>query len=411
MRLIFLLLSIPIIALCDFPHRTSIDSMMLYYSEQDLFAGTVIVAVNGRIEYQKAFGFLDRESKKLHSIDSRLKIGSIAKDFTAVRILQLMEEGQLDLDKPMGEYIDIFPDSIARKVTIRHLLRHESGFGDYLPLAESQNSFRNLKTVDDIIDLVRMDPLVFEPGSNRRYSNSGYTILGAVIEALDGQPYHLSVKNNILFPVGMDATIFDWQKIASISHRSKWYIRTSTGRFVQPQFEEWPSPSGGAYSTVRDMLKFELTLFHTNELISDKSKVMIINEFKNPGALSWQDFKNREDYVFARAGGAPGNNSVIIHWPASKTIIIVLANYDEPIAEEVGSNISNILGGQRWDPPQIPIYEQAYFIFKQEGIDSLKSKMNRLVANAEFDNPPDLILNRVSWLLSSSNSVTFIGAS
>jgi len=145
------------------PQKT--DKMIREFRQNDLFSGTALIAHEGDIIYNQGFGYIDREKKIPNTPQSQLKIGSIVKDFTAVVILQLMEQGKLDLDDPIINYINDFPENISNQVTIRQLLRHESGFGDYLMLPQTREKINSLPTVQSIVDLFKSEPLLFEPGT------------------------------------------------------------------------------------------------------------------------------------------------------------------------------------------------------------------------------------------------------
>ena len=393
---------------CSFeglPQKT--DRMIREYRAADRFSGTVLIAHEGNIIFNQGFGYLDREQKIPNVPQTRLKIGSIVKDFTAVTILRLMEQNKLNLDDTIGKYQDdMFPPEINNAVTIRQLLRHESGFGDYLMQPEFRNQMQTLKSVPQIIALFREQPLLFEPGTRSEYSNSGYTVLGAIIESITGVSYFEAVKQEILNPLGMNETVFDWQEIDRFEHNPKWYMRSSTGKFIISPFDEWPSPSGGAYSTGSDLLKFESSLLNDNRLISDASKVLLANRFRPDSGSTWQDIINNPDVVSTKAGGSPGTNAVIISDFGWRYIIIVLANYDEPIAEVIGDNIHSLIVSGEYVPPQPDIFEQTYLIYKNQGIDSLASRFSQLAAVLPEGPPPDMILNRVGYDLLSEDRIT-----
>jgi CubicO group peptidase (beta-lactamase class C family) len=394
---VIIILCFFIIGCFDNSVTMKIDDMIREYRGQDRFSGTALVAKNGEEIYYQGFGYLDRENQLPNSADQMLKIGSIVKDFTAVLILQLMEQNQLNLDDAINKYLDDFPNDVGEKVTIRQLLRHESGFGDYLRTPDLGRLLPELKTVNSIMQLFKDQPLMFEPGSDESYSNSGYTVLGAIIEKLTGTSYFEAVEKNILNPLKMRNTTFDWQRIAGFEHKPKWYMRTSTGRFITSPFNEWPSPSGGAYSTGRDLLKFELSLQNDNKLLSDQSKIIFYTRFNSNTQKTWNDIYKNPDMVSAKAGGAPGSNSVIIKDWGRKYIIIVLANFDEPIAEIVGKNIYRLIKGEDYLPPKPSIFEKCFDVYRENGVNDLKSKFGNIIQSYDFQDPPDIVLNQVGY--------------
>ncbi len=374
----------------------TIDATVKQYAEKDLFSGVVLVTENGKPVCEKAFGMLDREQNIPMKTDTKLKIGSIVKDFTAVLILQLAEQNKLDLDDPMGKYLDMFPAEISQKVTIRQLLRHEAGFGDYLRDPLPRETMDSLTTVARIIDLFKNEPLLFEPGTDEQYSNSGYTVLGAIIEKVTGKSYFDAVEQHILQPLGMNETLFHWRKIAAQPTRPKWYLRSATGKIFPAEVDEWPSPSGGAYSTVGDLFKFEHSLLRDNRLLSDQSKnIKAVRYGAKPG--DWQQLLNDPQVVMGKAGGSPGNNSVVLSLPAKGYTIIVLANMDEPIAEVVGKQIFSILSGDEPKPVRLTVFEHMYQIWKTHDSDYLQTNFEKNLANFELMDPPDFVLNRVGY--------------
>ncbi|MEZ4748227.1 MAG: serine hydrolase [Calditrichia bacterium] len=393
MLLIFLFLSNAI-----FSQNTieTIDATVKQYAEKDLFSGVVLVTENGKPVYETAFGMLDREQNIPMKTDTKLKIGSIVKDFTAVLILQLAEQNKLDLDDPMGKYLDMFPAEISQKVTIRQLLRHEAGFGDYLRDPLPRETMDSLTTVARIIDLFKNEPLLFEPGTDEQYSNSGYTVLGAIIEKVTGKSYFDAVEQHILQPLGMSETLFHWRKIAAQSTRPKWYMRSATGRIFPAEVDEWPSPSGGAYATVGDLFKFEHSLLRDNRLLSDRSKGIKAARFSAEPA-EWQNLLNDPKYISGKAGGSPGNNSLVLSQPAKGYTVIVLANMDEPIAEVVGKQIFTILSGGEPEPVRLTVFEKMYQTWKAHGSDYLRQNFESILANYELMDPPDFVLNRVGY--------------
>ncbi len=374
--------------------------MIESYVQKDLFSGMVLLAENYEPGFLRAYGYLNREQQKRNDISDALKIGSIVKDFTAILILQLAEEDELALDDPIQKYIQAFPDTIGNLITIRHLLRHESGLGDYLMNPGTLSRLDSLKNVSNIMDIVSKERPAFDPGTQERYSNSGYTVLGAVIEAVTGISYHQNVEIRILKRLNLDQTLFDWEQIKRLNPLPGYYMRTATGKFLQVTVHEWPSPSGGAYSTVEDLLKLRISLAVDNRLLSDYSKSLMVNNFQDTNMISWNEFKG----VSALAGGSPGSNAVIIHDFGRKTIIIVLANYDEPIAEILGNNVYKIIKGESWVGPRISIFETCFNFYHQYGVQYLRENFDQILTEYRFQEDADMVLNKVGYdLLSEDN--------
>jgi CubicO group peptidase (beta-lactamase class C family) len=170
-------------------------------------SGAVLVAKDGQPLLEQAYGLADRESTIDNTVDTKFNIGSVGKMFTAVAIAQLVQQGKLAFNDPIGKYVFGFPPAIANKVTIHQLLTHTSGLGDVL---RNRADVEKARTVSDLIELIVKAPLEFEPGTRFGYSNSGFVVLGAVVERLSGQSYYDYVREQIFKPAGMTNT--DWHQ-------------------------------------------------------------------------------------------------------------------------------------------------------------------------------------------------------
>ena len=261
-----------------------VDALMNGYIQQDLFSGVVLIAKDKNPVYYKAFGKADFEEGRKNTIDTKFDIGSINKDFTAVAVLQLVDKGSIDLDDNIGKYLNIFPEEVLNKVTIKHLLTHTSGFGDYFMIPGVIPNLSELTTVDKIINTFKDEPLLFKPGTGREYSNAGFAVLGAVIESVSGLSYFDYIQQNISQPVGLHNTYFDFKKIRNDKTIPAGYMLSSTGKKNRIEYEKSPSPSGSAFSTAEDLLKFQLSLLDDNKMLSDEMKLLYASRFqKNSG--------------------------------------------------------------------------------------------------------------------------------
>jgi CubicO group peptidase (beta-lactamase class C family) len=374
-----------------------VDNLMNEYIQQDLFSGVVLIAKDTRPVYLKAFGMADFETKKENTTNTKFDIGSINKDFTSIAILQLAEKGLLNLDDKINKYLNQFPKDVLDKVTIRQLLTHTSGFGDYFMIPGVIPKLPELTTVDQIISTFKDEPLLFEPGTDRQYSNAGFAVLGAVIESIFGMSYFDYVDKNIVAPLKMNNTYFDYQKIRVDKDIPAGYMFSSTGRKERIDYEKSPSPAGSAFSTADDLLKFELSILNDNKLLNDEMKVLFANRYKNSSSVSWEKMLKDSAFISAYAGGAPGRNSVVYSQPATGYIIIVLANYDEPVAEEVGNNIYKLLADKEIIKPAPNVFRKLYLAYAKNGSKYLKTNFNDIIKDSFFEMEEDFLLNRVGY--------------
>lgn len=181
-----------------------LDSFVQKLAEADLFSGTVLLAKDGKTIYQKAVGIANKDFNAPNKIDTKFNLGSMNKMFTAVAIAQLVERGKLSFDDPLSKFLPDFPDKeSAEKIKIKQILTHTAGLGGYFSQKFQEASRDRFRTVDDMMKLAREEKILFEPGSRWQYSNTGFLVLGAVIEKASGQSYYDFVRENIYKPSGM----------------------------------------------------------------------------------------------------------------------------------------------------------------------------------------------------------------
>lgn len=232
---------------------------------QDRFAGSVLVAAQGKPVLRRSWGLADRERGVANTPTTRFNIASMGKMFTAVGIGQLVDEGRLDWSDKLSQHLPDFDPRTASRVTIHQLLTHTAGFGAYFASPRWPQAKDRVRTVSDFMALFRGEPLQFEPGARYGYSNNGYVLLGAVIEGLRGRDYYAAMRRHVLGPAGMDATGWPTEAELTSAHARSY----TNGCAMRPNCapEPWKpfwggkgSPAGGGYSTVDDLFHFEQAL-------------------------------------------------------------------------------------------------------------------------------------------------------
>ena len=184
-------------------------NFMKKIASADTFSGAVLLAKNGVPVYKAAFGMANKDFDAPNKIDTKFNLGSMNKMFTAVAVAQLVEKGKLSFEDPLSKFIPDFPDKdSAKKIKIKHLLTHTAGLGGYFSRKWNSASREQFRTVDDMMAQAKKDEkkLLFEPGSRRRYSNTGMLVLGKVIEIVSKQSYYVYVRENIYKPAKMTNT-------------------------------------------------------------------------------------------------------------------------------------------------------------------------------------------------------------
>jgi CubicO group peptidase (beta-lactamase class C family) len=332
-----------------------IDALIATYNRYGQFNGAALVAENNKVILKKGYGLANMEWNLPNQADTKFRLGSITKQFTATVILQLAEQGKLKLDGKLSDYLDYRKDT-GSKVTIHNLLTHTSGIPNYTALPGFfQNVSRNPFTVNDFVKKYASGDLEFEPGSKFNYSNSGYFLLGAIIEKVTGKPYEQVLQENIFDPVGMKNTGYDHYDQV-ISKRAAGYIKTPKGYQNAPYLDmSIPYAAGSLYSTVEDLYLWDQAL-NGEKILSAKSKAaMFTPNLSNYGygfvmANATLGPKKLVVPTVQHDGGINGFNTTIVRLPGDKGLIVLLDNTSQGQSlRQMTIGITNILYGQPYD--------------------------------------------------------------
>ncbi|MGB7062332.1 MAG: serine hydrolase domain-containing protein [Candidatus Zixiibacteriota bacterium] len=326
----------------DLTQEQTIDFLDRYLDNlvsKDQFSGTVLMAKDGKPFYTRVEGLASKRFNVPNKLDTKFNLGSMNKMFTGVAIMQLVEQGKVSLNDLVGKYLPDLPrPEIAEKVTIHHLLTHTSGMQDYWDEVYDAHWWE-IKTVDQLAELIFDDSLLFEPGTDFHYSNSGPIVLGMVIEAVTGRDYYDYVREKIYKPAGMINTDC-YEMDTPVPNLAIGYTKMNHDGSPTPD-GSWRNnlfmhvvkggPAGGGFSTVEDLLRFDIAL-RTNKLISKESfdtlttgKVERSRETKY--AYLFQDKTINGHRIVGHGGGAPGINANLDMYLDSGYTVAVMANY------------------------------------------------------------------------------------
>lgn len=347
------------------PKRNALDDAALgkeldKYLEQatanDAFSGAVLIARNGQPIFKKAYGMSNKSNSTPNNVETKFDLGSMNKMFTAVAIAQLAERGKLSFNDTIGKLLPDYPNkAVADKVTIHHLLTHTSGMGSYFNEKFMAN-LNNMKTVADYLPLFVNDPLAFEPGTRWQYSNSGFTVLGLIIEKISGQSYYDYVKQHIFKPAGMMNTD-SYERDKDIPNLAIGYTKAGENGRLDPSAARRPntpmrplkgSPAGGGYSTLEDLLRFSVAL-HDHKLLSQKYTEIITTgkvETGAPGrkyAYGFGDDLSNGRHIVGHNGGGPGISANFDILPELGYTTVILGNYDPPALMPVVMKIRELI--------------------------------------------------------------------
>ena len=315
------------------------------------FSGVVLVARNGTPIYSAAFGMADRARKVANTIDTRFNIGSMNKMWTAIAIAQLIEQGKVDLDATVGRYISDLPNqSIRETVKVRHLLTHTSGMGSYFRKGFLRNQ-TYASTAADFVPFYADEPLSFTPGDRMQYSNSGFALLGLIVERVSGQSFYDYMKRNVIERAGMSRAAFVDLRSRPTDIAVGYTKPENGGGEDVPNWsliEQHSSPAGGAYASATDLVAFSRALW-SGKLVGRE----LTRQFTT-GQVTMGPPTQQMQYAFGfgvgrlgrwrhvgHNGGAPGANAEFLMFPDQGIDVVVLANMDDPAATDVIRRVSN----------------------------------------------------------------------
>jgi CubicO group peptidase (beta-lactamase class C family) len=335
------------------------SSLATYLDElakQDKFSGVVLVAKDGKPIFEKAYGLANKEKGIPNNTETRFNLGSMNKMFTAVAIAQLAEAGKLSFDDMVGKHLPDYPNKdVASKVTIHQLLTHTSGLGSYWN-AKFDAKKATIKSVSDYLALFADEPLAVEPGKRFQYSNSGFIVLGAIIEKVSGQSYYDYVREHVYKPAGMKNTDA-YEMTANTPNLAMGYMSEGAGGEAQGARHENTAsrpnkggPAGGGYSTVEDLLRFHMAL-RDHKLLGQKYADLVtagkVDMGRGKYAYGFGDELVNGKRVFGHNGGAPGIASDLSMYPELGYTSVVMTNYDPPLMMPVVRRIREMITQSR----------------------------------------------------------------
>jgi len=298
------------------------------------FAGTFAVGRDGQVRRTRSWGESDRERGTKNDVNTRFRVGSMYKMFTAVAVLRLVEQGRISLDASLKTYLPDYPNAaLADAVRIRHLLTHTGGTGDIFT-AEYNAQRESIREHADYLRLFGARATDFVPGSDESYSNYGYVLLGAVIERVSGQSYHAFVQEHVFKPAGMQNTGAEPEEKAR-DGISIGYTQSENGWVDNRNLLPWRgTAAGGGYSTVGDLLRFGDALLK-GRLLSAKTLAEATHAQAPSGiyGFGFQLGGDGDTRQFGHSGGAEGMNGALRIYPATGDVVVALGNIDPPAAE------------------------------------------------------------------------------
>ena len=362
---------------------TMIDELLSKYQEYGQFSGSVLVAEHGQVIYSKGLGLADREWGVPNAADTKFRIGSITKTFTAIAVMKLAEQGAIKLDATVSDYLPEYPRANGAKITIRQLLNHTSGIPNYTEFPGYWREFsRQPLTTESLVKLFADSALRFEPGARFQYSNSGYVLLGAIIEKVTGQPYEQALAQRIFEPAGMKNTGYDRTR-PLLLQRARGYDHTFAGYANAPYVDmSVPFSAGALYSTVGDLYLLDRALAE-GKLLSKESIALMCQpqgaaggpEIPAGGSYGYGWFiakvpagASKDSLLVIEHGGqVNGFNALFSRIPADGNLVVLCGNVSALPLYGISRNIMRILYGGQPEQPKPSLAEALYRAIASQG--------------------------------------------
>ena len=352
-----------------------IDDLLSRYNEYGLLNASVLVAEKGEVIFKKGYGYANIEFNIANNEKTVHRIGSITKQFVSMMIMQLVDEGKINIEEKMTSYLKNYRKDTGDKVTIFHLLTHTSGIPSYTGLPNFwADSMKNPYSTDELIEKFCSGDLEFEPGSKFAYNNSGYVLLAKIVEEVTGKSYEDNIQERIFNKVGMKNSFLDRsEKI--ILNRAPGYDKRGNN-LLNTKYMNVKNAfgAGDMVSTVEDLYLWDQALY-TDNLISNESKKKIFTPFLSNYGFGWGISKIENPVggdsltLILHTGGINGFNALIARLVDDKHLIVVLNNSGGAPLGEIRRNITNILYGKDYEFPKKPIANHLHQIILDEGID------------------------------------------
>jgi CubicO group peptidase (beta-lactamase class C family) len=352
-----LLCAVPHVARADRPApeelTAKIEQYMAARVERTQFNGTVLLAKDGKALFCRGYGMANLEHDVPCAPNTKFRLGSITKQFTAMAILILQERGKLAVTDKVNKYISAAPKAWD-EITIHHLLTHTSGIPNYTSFPDFVKSIREPATIDEMIARFKDKPLDFKPGEKFKYSNSGYIVLGKIIDIASGKNYVAFLKQAIFDPLGMNDTGYD-SFAAIIKNRASGYSRllglaAANATYIDMSI---PHAAGALYSTALDLLKWDRAL-DSEKLVPRKELEVMFTPFKDQYGYGWSIGNKFDQPRYAHAGGIPGFVTDIQRYPQEKLLVVVLSNFETSRVGRIGGDLAAIAFGEPYVIPREP---------------------------------------------------------
>lgn len=398
--LLILFLTLPVFAA---DKAAKLDMLIARYHQLGLFNGSALVAESGQAILRKSYGEANLEWHVPNTPDTKFRLGSITKQFTATLVLQLAEKGQIDLTAPISRYLPDYPNPNADRITIHHLLNHTSGIPGYTELPEFERTARLPGKGAEFMNIFSRLQLLFEPGTKYSYSNSGYFLLGVILEKVSGKPYVQLLRENIFDPLGMSQSGYDSTR-PILEKRAAGYDATLDG-FANAAYRDMGEPfaAGSLYSSVDDLLRWDQALYG-ERVLSNASKQKMFTP--GLGDYGYAFFIHKGDVTTVEHGGSiNGFETQITRDLEPKRLYVLLNNTGDAPLNEMVSGLRDILGGKDAPMPKTPASPVLYKTWRSSGIGAVIDQWKSMQAGTVYDTRVGELIRLAGTLLGKGKYV------
>ena len=316
------------------------------------FNGYVLIARGGKVVFSKGYGMANFEEDVPNTPQTKFRLASITKSFTAMAVMMLREKGKLNLQDSICKHLTGCPET-WKPITIRQLLNHTSGISDYVSAPDFMRTIPLRLTSDELITSFKNKPLLSAPGEIFAYSNSNYILLGQIIEKVSGRPYAAFLQENIFTPLNMKGSGYD-DNSTLLKHRAIGYIQ-QPDKLINARYMDMTNAyaAGALYSTAEDLLLWDQAL-DTEKLVSKKSLDEIFTPGKGGVGYGWFINRDLNRSLITQGGLSSGFAAAILRYPEEKACIILLNNFENaaPHLARIGHDLSAILFGEKYELPR-----------------------------------------------------------
>ncbi len=362
-----------------------IDALLTRYRELGLFNGSALVVDQGQVVLKKGYGLANMEWAIPNAPDTKFRLGSLTKQFTATLVMQLVERKQIDLGAPVTRYLPDYPANPGNRVTIHHLLNHTSGIVGYTEIPAWSATVRNPYTPAAFLEHFSKLDLLFEPGTRFSYNNSGYFLLGVILEKVTGQSYETLLRERIFAPAGMNDSGYD-STLQLLSKRAAGYDKRFDESYVNAAYLDMTQPyaAGSLYSTVEDLYRWEQALL-TEKILSAQSKERIFTPGLSDYGYGWTITRKNGVSTIAHNGGINGFNTRMMRHPDLKRVIVILNNTGGAPLEAITDSIGVVLDGKEPAMPKRPAALTLFTTYGTSGLAAALAQAKTMQAGSEYD--------------------------